>query len=218
MTDDLISSRRVEIPRLRDLGRHAGPHLIEATVIPLALFYGTLWFLGVWGAILVGLGWSYAAVARRLLTGRRVPGLLLLGAFGLTARTVVAMASGSVFVYFLQPTFTTVAVAGAFLVSLPLGRPLAQRLASDFCPLPAHFLSDPGVRRFFTHITLLWAFVQLANAAITIVLLLSQPVATYVVTRAAVSVVVTGGAVAVSTWWFRRSMHREGIEVVWRSA
>src|SRR6516165_3435693 len=179
---------KVEIPRLRDLAPHAGRHLIEATLVPLVLFYGGLAVVGIWGALVACLVWVYAAVALRLAARRRVPGLLLLAAFGLTMRTALALATGSVFLYFLQPTLTTVVVAGLFLASVPTGRPMAQRLAADFCPLPARFHAHPGVRRFFSQLTLLWVFVQLMNAAITVALLVSQPVRTYVWTRSVISV------------------------------
>ena len=89
------------------MARHALPNLVEASLIPLAVFYGALSLIGVWGALLAALGWSYAAIVRRLVTRKPLPGLLLLGAAGLTARTAVAALSGSVFVYFLQPTLTT---------------------------------------------------------------------------------------------------------------
>lgn len=206
----------LEIPRLRALARHALPNLVESSLIPLAAFYAALWLVGVWGGLIAALVWSYTAIARRLLTRTPVPGLLVLGAVGMTARTIVAAASGSVFVYFLQPTLTTVLVGGIFLVSVPAGRPLAERLAGDFCPLPAAFMGSPPVRRFFARITVLWAFVQLTNAAVSIWLLVTQPVGTYVVARTATSWVLTGGAVAVSTLYFRRSMRRHGITVHWR--
>src|SRR2546427_5907120 len=109
---------RVEIPRLRTMARHAVPHLVEATFIPLALFYVFLWTAGVWGALIAALCWSYLALVRRMVTGRRIPGILVLGALGITARTIAAFASGSVFVYFLQPSLTTVVVAGAVLLSV----------------------------------------------------------------------------------------------------
>jgi len=32
-----------EIPRLRTLARHAVPYLVEATFVPLAIFYVSLW-------------------------------------------------------------------------------------------------------------------------------------------------------------------------------
>jgi hypothetical protein len=131
---------------------------------------------------------------------------------------VVAAVSGSVFVYFLQPTLTTVLIAGVFLLSVPAGRPLAERLAGDFCPLPQSFVGSPPVRRFFARITLLWAFVQLTNAAFSLWLLATQPVGTYVVARTAASWVLTGAAILASTLYFKRSMSRHGITVHWRGA
>jgi hypothetical protein len=200
-----------EMPRLRTLARHAAPHVVESTIVPLALFLLTLHFLGVWGAVLIGLGWTYTAVVRRLLMGQRVPGILVLAAVTLTARTVVAMASGSVVVYFLQPTLGTALVAGAFLLSVPLRRPLAERLARDFCPIPSGVLAHAPVRRFFLQISLLWAFTQLANATVTLWLLFSQSLATFLVAKTLVSWGLTGGAIVVSTLWFRRSMRRHGV-------
>jgi hypothetical protein len=200
-----------EIPRLRTLARYALPHVLEGTVVPLVLFLLTLRLVGVWGAVLIGLGWTYAAVARRLLTGRRVPGILVLGAVTLTARTVVAMISGSVVVYFLQPTLGTALVAGAFLLSVPLGRPLAQRLARDFCPIPEDVLANTHVRQFFRQVTLLWAVTQLANASVTLWLLFSESLATFLIAKTLVSWGLTGSAIVISTIWFRRSMTRHGI-------
>jgi hypothetical protein len=205
----------LEIPRLRALARHALPNLIEASLIPLVVFYGALWLVGVWGGLVAALAWSYTAIVRRLVTRKPVPGLLVLGAVGLTARTVVAALSGSVFVYFLQPTLTTTLIAGAFLASVPAGRPIAERLAGDFCPLPPSFLGSPPVRRFFARITVLWAFVQLTNAAFSIWLLVTQPVGTYVIARTTASWLLTGAAVVLSTLHFKQSMRRHGIAVHW---
>ena len=205
----------LEIPRLRALARHALPNLVEASVVPLVVFYGALWLVGVWGGLLAALAWSYVAIGRRLVTGKPLPGLLVLGALGLTTRTFVAAMSGSVFVYFLQPTLTTVLIAGIFLASVPAGRPIAERLAGDFCPLPAAFVGSPPVRRFFARITVLWAFVQLTNAGLSIWLLLTQPVGTYVVAKATASWLLTGGAIVLSTLYFKRSMRNHGIAIHW---
>jgi hypothetical protein len=200
-----------ELPSLRVMARHALPHVVEATLIPVALFYLSMWLLGVWGALAAALVWSYGAILRRVLTGRQIPGVLVLGALALTARTLIAVASGSVFIYFLQPTLGTVIVAGAFLLSLPTGRPLAERLARDFCPLPNALVAHPRVREFFFRITLLWAFVHLGNAALTLWLLVSQPLSTYLVAKTAVSLGFTGGAIAVSAIWFTHSMRAHGL-------
>jgi hypothetical protein len=192
------------IPRITSLARHATPHVLEATLIPLALFYGGLRLLGLWGALLAALIWSYTSLLRRLITRRRVPGMLVLGIIGLTARTALALATGSAFLYFLQPTLGTGLVASVFIGSTVLGRPLAMRLAADFMPLPEAWLAHAGVRRFFLRISLLWAGVFLANAGISLWLLVSQSLATFLWTRTVASLVLTGGAVAISTLAFRR--------------
>jgi intracellular septation protein A len=203
-------SQHFEIPRLRVLARHALPHLIESTLIPLGLFLLFLQLVGVWGAVLVGLVWTYGAVIRRLLTGRRVPGILMLSVVTVTARTAVSFATHSVVIYFLQPTLGQILIASAFLISVPLGQPLAQRLAHDFCPLPAWLLAEDHIGKFFKRVSLLWAFVGLTNASIALWLLFSQSVGTFMVARTGVSWALTGGAIGLSTWWFHRLMAEHG--------
>ncbi len=200
----MIPTSPIPVPRLTALARYAAPHLLEATVIPLALFYGGLQLLGLWAALLAALVWSYTSLLRRLVTRRRVPGMLMLGIVGLTARTALALATGSAFLYFLQPTVGTGLVAAVFLGSVLLGRPLALRLAADFMPLSEALLAHHGVRRFFLRVSLLWAAVFMANAGISLWLLVSQSLATFLWSRTVASVTLTGLAVAISTYWFRR--------------
>jgi hypothetical protein len=206
-----MSDTHFQIPRLRTLASHALPHLVEASFIPLALFYACLWTAGIWTALVLALGWSYLAILRRLLGGKHVPGMLVIGAVGLTARTVLAFLTGSVLVYFLQPVLTTVGIALVFLFSVPAGRPIAQRLAADFCPFPDGMLARPPVRRFFARLTLLWAFVQLGNAAVTLWLLLTRSIESYLMMKTVSSLAITGAAIAVSTVWFKVSMRRHGV-------
>ena len=194
------------LPRLGGLARHAAPRVLEGAIAPVAVFLLALHFLSVLGAVVAGLGFAYSAIGWRLLTGRRVPGILVLGAVSLTARSVLALATGSVFVYFLQPTLGTALIAVVFLASAGAGRPLAGRLARDFCPIPEHVSASAPMRRFFTQITLLWAVTQLANAAVAMWLLLSQSVSVFVVTRTVSGVTLTVAATALSVLWFRRSM------------
>ncbi|MGA7271592.1 MAG: VC0807 family protein [Acidimicrobiia bacterium] len=193
------------------MARRAVPHLVEGTLLPLGLFYLTMWLLGIWGAIAVSLTWSWGIIALRLLTRRRVPGLVLVGALGLTARSLVSYLAASEFIYFLQPTLATVLLAAAFLVSAPAGRPLAARLAHDFLPMPGWFASQPVIRRFFIRITVLWGGIQLANAGLSLWLLISQPVSIYLVTKTVATAVIMGLAVCGSTVWFRRLVDRHGL-------
>ena len=207
----------IHLPAIRSILRTAGSHLLEATLAPLGLFYGLLALTGLRWALVGALAWSYSAVARRLLAHQRVPGILLLGTALFTVRTVLAMATGSVFVYFLQPTLGTFLVAGLFLLSMRTGRPLAERLAHDFCPLPADLVANSRVQRFFLHISLLWALVYVVNGFATLALLLSSSIGTFLVVRTAVSTALTVAAIAFSYLWFRRSLRHEGVVLRWAS-
>ena len=161
-----------ELPRLRDLARRAAPQVIEATLVPLALFYAALSLLGPTGAICSALAWNYLALVRHLWRKERLPGLLVLATVGLTARSIVALASGaSMFVYFLQPSLATALIGGAFLLSVPLGRPLAEKLAHDFVPMPATFLKRPKVRQLFVRISLPVSYTHLPRGCATCSLL-----------------------------------------------
>jgi hypothetical protein len=203
----------VEIPHLLAVARHAIPRVVESTIVPLGLFLLGLHLIGVWGAMFAGLGWAYSAIAVRLVLGRPVPGILAIGAITLTVRTVIAFASHSAVVYFLQPSLGTIAVSAAFLLSVPFDRPLAGRLAADFCPLSREVHGNRHMRAFFRRISLLWAAAQAANAGLTLWLLFSQSLSTFVLFRSVVSAGTTITAIAISVLWFRHSMRRHGITI-----
>jgi hypothetical protein len=185
------------------------PQLAESVLVPLALFYLLLLQFGVWAGIGAAAGWSYVAIFRRVVQGQAVPGMLMLGALGLTLRTVLSIVSGSVFLYFLQGNVSEIAVASAFLCSACIGRPLAERLAQDFWPLPAAWRGRPAIRRVFVRITLLWGVMGLVKAAVTIWLLLVTSVAVYVAARTLVSMSGTAMAIALSVLWFSRALSAE---------
>jgi hypothetical protein len=193
-----------ETPPLRSLAKQGLPAIIEGTVMPLAIFYAALWSIGMWGALFAALTWSYVAIIRRIVKNEPIPGLVLLSALALTFRTALAMATGSVFVYFLQPSLGTAVLGFAFLISMNTEQPLVQRLARDFLPVSPDFFANPFVRRFFMRISLLWAMVMLANAAVTTWMLFELPVSLFVISKTAASVLLTGVAIAYSTVWFRR--------------
>lgn len=200
----------VQMPPLRVLAWRAVPRLIEGVLVPTALFVLLVNFVGVSAAIAGGFAWSAAVIVVRRALGRRVPTLVLVGLGVLLFRTVVALATGSSFLYFLQPTLGTGVVGLVLLGSAFVGRPVVLRLARDFCPLPVDTMGDPHFRRFFLGISLFWGVTQLLNAAVTLWLLVSQSVSTYVVTRTAMSWTLTAAGIGISILWFARVLrHRQ---------
>jgi Protein of unknown function (DUF3159) len=205
----------VVIPDLRAAVRHALPNVVEAKVIPIVLFVALLEVAGNRPALLAALAWALAALAYRAATRRALSGLVVLAAVTLAARTVAAVATGSMFVYFLQPMVTTVFVGVAFLVSVLLGAPLAQRLATDLLPFDEGTISHPVVRKFFVRLSLLWACTSMLNASVTLWLLVSQSTATFLVVKSFLgpaTAIVTIGTMLV---WLRFALARTETQIVW---
>lgn len=202
------------IPRLRDIVRHALPNVIEGRLIPLVLFVGFLEVVGTLSALLIALAWSVLTIAYRVSTGRRVPGLIVISSVALTARTVVTIATGSMVVYFVQPTISTILIGLAFLASVPYGKPLAERLASDFVPLDDATRAHPLVHRFFVRLSLLWSMTSLVNAVVTIWLLTTQSTTTFVLVKSAMGPIFGTVTIGASLWWFQRAAARSHVRVM----
>ncbi|WP_248960610.1 VC0807 family protein [Sphaerisporangium perillae] len=196
------------LPRITALLRQAVPKLLEGVVAPLAVFYTALAVLGLDGALVAAVTWVYAGVLWRVVRRRPVPGTMMLAAIAITARAALGWWTGSAVVYFLQPELGTICISMAFLASVRLNRPLVQKLTLDYIHLPSAVLRHERVRRFFARITLLWAFVLLANSAVSIWLLLHQSIGTYLLVRTSVVAAISGVAVGVSIYAFRRVLRR----------
>ncbi|MBW0009122.1 MAG: hypothetical protein JO063_03220, partial [Pseudonocardiales bacterium] len=148
--------------------RQAARHLFEVVLAPLGLFYLLLTFTNLTGGLFAALGWALAALVRRVLTRSPIPTVLWLSTGLLVVRTAIGYATGSVFLYFLQPTLQNFLIAFVMLVTLGLRRPLIARLADDFCAFPLALTSNLRVQRFFRRVSLLWALVFLTNGAATL--------------------------------------------------
>lgn len=203
---------RFELPRITSLLRHAAPRFAEGVIAPVAVFYAGMVLLGFTGALVAAIAWVYGGIAWRLVRRNPVPGTLLLAALGVTVRAGLAAMTGSMVVYFLQPTLGTLVTAMAFLCSVPLRRPLVMKLARDMVPLPEQFLAHARVQAFFGRITLLWATVLMVNTAVSLWLLLSESIAFYLWVRTGFVAALGAGAVAVSVMSFRRCLRQVNAE------
>lgn len=207
--------RPVVIPSIRSAVRHALPNVVEGKLVPLVLFIGFLELVGTVGALIVALGWSIGAILFRVATSRRVSGLIVLSATTLAGRTIAALVTGSMVVYFLQPTITTFVVGVAFLVSVPLGSPLARKLAYDVLPLDDDTKSHPLVQQFFVRLSLFWAVTSLVNASITVWLLTTQSTTTFVVVKSVLGPITGTVTIGTMTLWFWIRLRRSGTRIVW---
>ncbi|MER6942398.1 VC0807 family protein [Nonomuraea sp. NPDC000554] len=203
-----MSHPPVTLPRLTALVRQAIPRLLEGVVAPLAVFYGAMTLLDFKLALAAVVVWVYAGIGWRLLRGVRVPATMFLAAIAITARAAVAFWTGSWVWFFIQPELGTICISMAFLASVRLNKPLVQKLTLDYIHLPSAVLRHERVRRFFARITLLWAFVLLANSTVSIWLAVHESLGTFMLLRTSAVAVISGLAITFSIFAFKRLLHR----------
>jgi hypothetical protein len=195
-------------PSLMAVVRRVSLSVLIACVIPATLFYVCVMAAGVWTAILAALVWSYGALVWRKVTGRRTSGLLILTAVLLTGRTVISLVADSTFLYFLQPIISDGVVASAFLLSLATARPLVARLAGDFYPMDHELHLRPRIQRLFWWLTLMWATLCIGRALMSLWLLLSQSVETFVLVKSismlVLNVLAVAATIGASAWVARK--------------
>ena len=186
-------------PRFAAIMKHLALSLLMANIIPSVLFYLCLRAENVWAALIAALVWCYGATAWRVRTKRPTSMLLTIAVVGLTAKTILAFASGSTFIYFLQPAVNDAALATIFMLSLATARPVVARLAADFYPMTDDVASRPRIQRLFWHLTLLWAVLALVKSVVTVWLLESMPTVQFVAVKSTfiLATIITGTAVTV---------------------
>jgi hypothetical protein len=156
---------------------------------------------------------DFVALLSRMWQRDRPPGVVFPGTVGLTARSVIALdGSSSLLGYFLQPSLGTALLGATFLLSVPLGCPLAETLAHYFVPLPPFFFRRQKVRQLLVRTSLLWAPVSLLHAASRLALLVKVPDAAFLAAKTGYSSSLTLVEIVLSSRWFRLSVHRHHTE------
>jgi hypothetical protein len=90
-------------------------------------------------------------------------------------------------------------------------RERASALRRRFCPTAPDVNGLPAIARLFRRLTYLWAGINLALSATSLVLLLTVPVGVFVGTTAASTWVITGCGVVVTVFASSHVARREGL-------
>ena len=197
------------------IARRAGRTVLVASALPMALFYAAMSTLGVSAAILATLAWYYAGVLVRIARRRPLVGATLVGAALMTTRAVVAFWTGSPFLFFLQPVAGTIVTAVALLVAGLAGRPLLERVAHDFVPIPPALAQRLRARGYFDRTSLVWSLAYAGNALGTVWLLTSSSLGAFLLLKTLLSPLLTTTTVGVSYLLFRRFLRHEGVQLRW---
>lgn len=209
----MLPGRTVHLGLVSSQLYRAFVQLTETVLAPLGLFYLLTSLTGMTAGLVAALGWGCAALVWRVVARQRIPTLLWVSLGLLVARTAVGYATGSEFLYFLEPTMQNFIFALVLLATVPLRRPLIARLADDFCALPLALTTHARVQRYFRRVSLLWAVVFIANGAATLWALAAFTLGNFVLVTTLGSAALVGVGAVVSLFWFRRELRGAGFRL-----
>jgi hypothetical protein len=198
--------------------RTAAWNVNEAAGLPLLAFLLGDWLAGRIVGLCSGLASILIVTAVHKIRSGTVPRLLLISAALLIVQTALALATGQLWIYFLQVPIGKLALSLLFARSAPTADPMVSRLATEVVALRHPGARYPGLQRFFQGATWMWAGTFLILAVVFAVFLLTQPISGFIVLSTIVTVGLVGVIIGVSALWFFTVLRRLGLQVRFAAA
>ncbi|MGE5287580.1 MAG: hypothetical protein ACM3ML_10325 [Micromonosporaceae bacterium] len=208
----------LEVPRPWRLLRTAAWNLNEAAGLPLVAYLFASWLFGRAAGLLSGLAIVWIVTAVHKVRNGTVPGLLMISVTMMTVQTGLALATGQVWIYFLQVPVAKLGLSLIFARSARTSQPLVGRLATEVVALRHPAVHHPGLHRYFQRATWLWAGIFMVLAVGLAVFVATQSAAMFIL----ISSTVTPGLIligaAVSALWFFSVIRRLGLRLRFAAA
>lgn len=208
----------LELPRPLRLIRTITWNLTESAGLPVAAFALAAQLGGRNAGILAGVAALWiTAVARKLITGT-VPGLLTISAIVLTVQSVIAVASGNLWIFLLHFPLANLCLCILFARTAGSSSPLCERLAAEVISLRQPASHRPHLLSFFQSATKLWAVIFLLLAACLGGLLATQTVPAFMLSSTVATITLICAGAGASVLWFRFVLRRLGLTIRFTAA
>jgi len=192
-------------------------NLIESAGLPIGALAVGAWLYGRDAGLLAGLAATWlTALIRKIATGS-VPSLLMITAVVLTLQTAMVLATGQLWIYLLQFPAANLVMCVLFARTARGQHPLVAKLAAEVVAL-RHPADHPGLHRFFQGATWLWAGIFLLLTAGLGVLMVTEPLKTFIGLSTAVTIGLTVAGIGVSILWFWSVLRRFGLRLRFAAA
>ena len=192
-------------------------NLIESAGLPIGALAVGAWLYGRDAGLLAGLAATWlTALIRKIATGS-VPSLLMITAVVLTLQTAMVLATGQLWIYLLQFPAANLVMCVLFARTARGQHPLVAKLAAEVVAL-RHPADHPGLHRFFQGATWLWAGIFLLLTAGLGVLMVTEPLKTFIGLSTAVTIGLTVAGIGVSMLWFWSVLRRFGLRLRFAAA
>ena len=181
--------------------------LIESAGLPLGALALGAWLYGRDAGLLACLAATWLTALVRKVASGSVPSLLTITAVVLTLQTAMVLATGQLWIYLLQFPAANLIMCVLFARTARGPHPLIAKLAAEVVAL-RHPAEHPGLHRFFQGATWLWAGIFLLLTVGLGVLMVTEPLKTFIALSTVVTVGLTVAGIGVSTLWFWSVLRR----------
>jgi hypothetical protein len=206
-------AEHLELPRPLRLLRTAGWNLTESVGLPAAAFVLGAWLGGRDIGLIAGLATIWIMLGIRQLATGSVTGLLMISSIVLTLQTVVALATGNLWIFLLHFPLANLCLCLLFARTARGPNPLCARLATEMISLRQPASCRDGLHRFFQRATLFWSGIFLALAACLGALLAIEPVHAFLLLSTVATAALIAAGIGASVVWFRSVLRQRGMRV-----
>jgi hypothetical protein len=211
-------AEHVELPRPRRLALITAWNLAESMGIPIAALVLFAELYGRNAGLIAGCAAVWVTMAIRKLVTAEVPGLLTIMAAVLTLQTVLAIATGDLWIFLLHFPLANLLLAFLFARTARGASPLCAKLAAEVIAMRPPDCRLPGLHRFFQGATLFWSAIFLVLGGYMGLLLAFEPIRPFIEQSAVATAGLIALGVAASVVWFRAVLRRLGIRVRFATA
>jgi hypothetical protein len=208
----------LELPRPLRMLRTTLWSLTESAGLPLAALVVFSWLDGRNAGLIAGVAAIWVTAAMRKIVTGSVPSLLTISAIVLTLQTAMVLATGQLWIFLLHFPVANLCMSLLFARTARGPNPLVARLAAEVIALRQPATHHPGLHRFFQGATWLWAGIFLLLAGSLGVLMVTQPLATFLMLSSVATIALTAAGIGASVLWFVSMMRRHGLRVRFASA
>ncbi len=206
-------AQQVELPRPRRLVGITAWNLAESVGIPVAALALFAWLFGRNPGLIAGCVAVWVTIAIRKLWTGSVPGLLAIMAVVLTLQTVLAVATGDLWIFLLHFPLANLALAILFARTARGPDPLCAKLAAEVIAMRPPDCKLPGLHGFFQGATLFWAGIFLVLGGCLAALLVTEPLRPFLELSVIATAALLALGVGASLVWFRAVLHKHGLRV-----
>jgi hypothetical protein len=179
------------------------PGFLREGFLPLGVFYAGLKLDGLAAGIVASALVSVLIYLYERRAGRDA--LLVRLSLGfVVVQSIVGLAAHSTTVYLAQPVLLAAAWGLAFLVSVPVGRPLAGALARAWYPFPPWLRETAAFKRVYGIQSLVWGAYFLARSGIRLAILLNGSLESFLLVTLLTG---TPAMLLLLAWSIRHSIH-----------